>query len=88
MSASLLLRVADLTCSVVLLRLVQVVACLVRVMSPHWLPMLALVAGKNPFDGYSPSVPHGVKLDYLSPEFLDFEKVGVAVPWRGRMMGL
>lgn len=33
--------------------------------------------GRNPFDGYTPSVPSGVKLDYGSPECLSMEAVGL-----------
>ena len=34
------------------------------------------MAGKNPFDGFTPSVPHGLKLDYGSQEFQDLEAQG------------
>lgn len=37
---------------------------------------MAIVAGKNPFDGFTPSVPQGFKLDYGSEEFQHLEDEG------------
>mmetsp|Transcript_13425 Transcript_13425/g.32803 ORF Transcript_13425/g.32803 Transcript_13425/m.32803 type:complete len:805 (-) Transcript_13425:652-3066(-) len=34
--------------------------------------------GRNPFDGYTPSVPHGERLDFASPGFLELEQAGLA----------
>ena len=34
-------------------------------------------AGKNAFDGYTPSVPQGEKLDWASPAFLELEEAGL-----------
>lgn len=36
-----------------------------------------ICTGRNPFDGYTPSVPSGVKLDYGGPECLSMEAVGL-----------
>lgn len=33
--------------------------------------------GRNPFDGYTPKVPHGEKLDFGSDEFLGLEEQGL-----------
>lgn len=33
--------------------------------------------GRNPFDGYTPKVPHGEKLDFCSDEFLGLEEQGL-----------
>lgn len=33
--------------------------------------------GRNPFDGYTPSVPHGARLDFASDPFLKYEEAGV-----------
>jgi hypothetical protein len=37
-------------------------------------------AGKNPFEGYAPEVPDGVRLDYGSDTFLELEEKGTAPP--------
>ena len=43
----------------------------------RYLTLLArTLAGKNPFDGFTPSVPHGLKLDYGSQEFQELEAQG------------
>eukprot|EP00002_Diphylleia_rotans_P041041 TRINITY_DN9883_c0_g1_i1.p1 TRINITY_DN9883_c0_g1~~TRINITY_DN9883_c0_g1_i1.p1 ORF type:complete len:584 (-),score=131.60 TRINITY_DN9883_c0_g1_i1:115-1866(-) len=34
-------------------------------------------AGENPFDGYTPKIPVGEKLDTLSPAFQSFEEIGI-----------
>jgi UDP-sugar pyrophosphorylase len=34
-------------------------------------------AGKNPFDGYTPSVPTGERLTFGDKEFMKFEEAGV-----------
>ncbi|KAL6747103.1 nucleotide-diphospho-sugar transferase [Haematococcus lacustris] len=33
--------------------------------------------GRNPFEGYTPSVPVGQRLDFASPEFLELEEAGL-----------
>lgn len=33
--------------------------------------------GRNPFDGYTPEVPHGEKLDYASDAFMSLEERGI-----------
>eukprot|EP00891_Asterochloris_glomerata_P001430 jgi/Astpho2/1430/e_gw1.00025.17.1_t len=33
--------------------------------------------GSNPYEGYVPEVPEGVKLDFGSPQFIDYERIGV-----------
>ena len=42
-------------------------------------PLLVPAArpGRNPFDGYTPKVPHGKSLDFASPEFLTLESSGL-----------
>lgn len=43
----------------------------------RYLTLLArTLAGKNPFDGFTPSVPRGLKLDYGSQEFQALEAQG------------
>jgi UDP-sugar pyrophosphorylase len=36
-------------------------------------------AGENPFEGMKPEVPHGVSLDYGTPQFVELEEKGVSV---------
>lgn len=46
----------------------------------HLLPLRSICAhppGRNPFDGYTPKVPHGEKLDFGSDEFLGLEEQGL-----------
>ncbi len=44
-------------------------------------------AGLNPFEGCTPSVPHGEKLDYGGPAFQEYEALGntpnfeLHLPW-------
>lgn len=38
--------------------------------------MIDLSAGRNPFDGFTPSVPSGTKLDYGSQTFQEYENEG------------
>ena len=48
-----------------------------------------MLAGANPFEGCTPSVPEGEKLDFGSEEFRQFERRGVqvsALPFRGAML--
>ncbi len=40
-------------------------------------PHLLLFAGKNAFDGYTPSNPEGKALDFGSPDFLQLEEGGL-----------
>ena len=35
-----------------------------------------MVAGRNPFDGFTPAVPQGTKLDYGSTQFQELEDIG------------
>lgn len=39
-------------------------------------------AGRNPFDGFTPSVPHGEKLDFASPEYCGLELAGLEAAGR------
>jgi len=39
--------------------------------------LLASKEGRNPFDGYTPAVPHGEKLEFASPEYLGLEEAGL-----------
>ena len=38
--------------------------------------------GKNPFEGYTPKVPPGTKLDFASEEFLQLEKSGLQASFK------
>lgn len=33
--------------------------------------------GRNPFDGYTPSVPDGVRLDFAGNDFMKYERTGL-----------
>lgn len=50
-------------------------------MHPHLSLICASVfgscSGKNSFDGYTPSIPSGVKLDYGEADFLEMEANGL-----------
>ncbi len=35
------------------------------------------ISGRNPFEGYTPLVPHGERLDFASEEFMALEDAGL-----------
>ena len=39
-------------------------------------PLLTVLTGRNPFEGYVPSVPHGEKLDFGSDRCNELEDKG------------
>ena len=45
--------------------------------SRGWATLQPAAAGSNPYEGYVPEVPEGVKLDFGSPQFIDYERIGV-----------
>ncbi len=39
-------------------------------------PVRLSCTGRNPFEGYTPKVPHGERLDFASDEYLALEEAG------------
>lgn len=52
-----------------------------QAMPQHQVCLLCIIcAGKNPFEGFTPEVPDGKRLDYGSKEFSDLENIGAPLP--------